>query len=296
MMIRELEVKELHKTAEWLYQMNEQDHHYVAWLASDPDEIFEQIWSLTQFEDPLAYVAWEGEEIIGFIGLLPFFEQKLCRLLGPFASKDEENVIERLWDKLSLTVQLYFDMAKVACFSSNHELIDFVKRHDFRLYNMEKTLEVMPETFIQQETPQPPITKLTEEWAQELDTIHPAGAYYTTGEMMGLAKEEGNELWGALENGSLVGYLYLETIKKGTEGELCFVNVKRGKRGKGIGSALIRHALHYAFDVLHLEVVTISVRTENQRAETLYRSFGFQELNTIYAYEKIMKHEPPLIH
>ncbi|MBA2175194.1 GNAT family N-acetyltransferase [Halobacillus locisalis] len=294
MHIRELEVKELHNVAEWLYHMNEQDSHYVAWLASDPNEIFEQIWTLTQFRDPLAYVAWEGENIIGFLGLLPFFDQKLCRLLGPFALENEREVIEQLWDKASITIHMHFDMAKVACFDSNEELISFTERHDFQLYNVEKTLALHRHTFDPTTSDHSSIVNVLEDDHDQVDQLHPTAAYYTTEEMLRLSKEPENYLWGFQKDGNITGYLYFETIIEGHEGEICFVNVDHYDQGEGIGSTLIEYALHYAFHALDLDVVTISVRNQNAQAEKLYRQIGFREINTIYAYEKSMTTIPTI--
>ncbi|QAS53248.1 GNAT family N-acetyltransferase [Halobacillus litoralis] len=289
MEIRELEVKELHTVANWLFHMNEQDDHYVAWMASDPNEIFEQIWTLTQFKEPLAYVGWEGEEIIGFLGILPFFEQKLCRLLGPFASKGHEKVIDRLWDKASLTAQLHFDVVKVACFASNEPLISFVERHEFELYNIERTLAVHKSVYEASDEKHQSIVDIHMEDYGSLDKLHPSAAYYTTNEMLNFSQEDGNHIWGYLQNGDLAGYIYLETIIPDLEGEICFVNVSPSHRSSGIGSALIHHALQYAFYALDLDVVTISVRTQNQQAEELYKQFGFRTINTIHAYQKTTK-------
>ncbi|MCP3027509.1 N-acetyltransferase [Halobacillus sp. A5] len=285
MHIQELEVKQLHTVAEWLHGMNEQDKHYVAWLASDPNEIFEQIWTLTQFHEPLAFVAWEDEEIVGFIGILPFFEQKLCRLLGPYSLKKGTEVIEGLWDKASLTIQLHFDAVKVACFKANNDLVAFAGRHQFNLYNIEKTLALHHSRFSPSTKKEESIEEIQEHEHKELDELHPSGAYYTTNEMIDLSEKHTNKLWGYKSDGSLKGYLYFELV--GTdEGEICFVNVHPSARDRGIGSALLEHALQYAFYVYKAEIVTISVRTNNEQAEKLYKNIGFAEINTIYAYEK----------
>ncbi|MCA0985410.1 GNAT family N-acetyltransferase [Halobacillus yeomjeoni] len=292
MMIKELEVKDLHTVAKWLYRMNEQDHHYVAWLASDPNEIFEQIWTLTQFHEPLAYVAWDQNEIIGFLGILPFFEEKLCRLLGPFSSSSHEQVIEGLWDKASLTIQLHFNFVKVACFESNTQLVDFAERHSFDLYNVEKTLAVHKSMYEPSTQKSESIVNIQHEDLPGLDRLHPDAAYYTTGEMLKLSKEHGNHLWGYQTDGDIAGYIYFETIIPDYEGEICFVNVKSGERGTGIGSALIEHALQYAFHALNLDVVTISVRVQNEDAENLYKYYGFRDVNTIHAYQKEIQKQP----
>ncbi len=297
MQIRELEVKELHTVARWLHSMNEQDKHYVAWLASEPNEIFEQIWTLTQFEEPLAYVAWDQNQIIGFIGILPFFDQKLARLLGPFSTQEDSEVIERLWEKTTLTLQLHFDVVKVACFKTNDPLVSFAERHDFSLYNIERTLALHQSHFSPSNERNPNIFELTGEHLHSLQDLHPAGAYYTTEEMVELAKREENKLFGYIEGGKLLSYLYYETITA-DEGEICFVNVQPNDRGKGIGTLLIQHALQYAFYVYGVKAVTLSVRNQNTQAGQLYQQLGFREINTVYAFEKNLNDlsSPPLFH
>ncbi|WP_347862849.1 N-acetyltransferase [Salimicrobium sp. PL1-032A] len=290
-MIKELEVKDLRPVAEWLHQMNEEDKHFVAWLASDPKEIFEQIWGLTQLNDPFAFVAWDGEDIIGFLGILPFFDQKVCRLLGPIATKQESFIIEKLWQKASLTLEMYFDAAKLACFNVNAELLAFAEHHEFDLYNIEKTLLLKKEEAAFS-TPAASIAPIEEEHYEELDALHPNGAYYDTKQMLALSYEQGNRLFGYFEDGSLTGYLYLETILP-EEGEICFVNVSEGGQGEGIGTALIEYALCVGFDEMNFSYITISVRDTNSAAENLYRKLGFKEWHTIYAYNKTIETQPP---
>ncbi|WP_082232595.1 GNAT family N-acetyltransferase [Halobacillus massiliensis] len=295
MQIRELEVKQLHTVAEWLHTMNEQDHHYVAWQASDPNEIFEQIWTLTQFQEPLAYVAWEEDEVIGFLGILPFFEQKLCRLLGPFSTKKGEDVIESLWDKAYLTMQLHFEYVKVACFEANEELLAFTKRHNFEKYNTEKTLAIHSIDYSPSHEKNTAIEEIQEYDHSALSKLHPSAAYYTLNEMLELSTKEGNKLWGFKEQGSLAGYLYFESVTQ-EEGEICFVNVEPSTQSKGIGTSLIDHALQYAFYVFDLKAVTISVRIHNERAEQLYKQCGFEEIHTVHAFQKELTSQPGLYH
>jgi RimJ/RimL family protein N-acetyltransferase len=47
-------------------------------------------------------------------------------------------------------------------------------------------------------------------------------------------------------------------------------------RGRGIGTSATRQAIEYAFDVLNLELVWLTVRTDNARAIRAYESSGFK--------------------
>ncbi|WP_431802952.1 GNAT family N-acetyltransferase [Halobacillus andaensis] len=154
-----------------------------------------------------------------------------------------------------------------------------------------KTLALHHSRFSPSSKKEEQIEEIQEHEYNELRELHPSGAYYTTNEMIELADNDVNKLWGYKMGGRLEGYLYFELITP-DEGEICFVNVHPSAQGSGIGSALIEHALQYAFYVYDVEIVTISVRTNNEPAEQLYENIGFVEIHTIYAYEKEIGLEP----
>ena len=55
----------------------------------------------------------------------------------------------------------------------------------------------------------------------------------------------------------------------------------------GIGTSLMKTALDYSKNVMGMEVVTLEVRCDNERAIRLYEKFGFKITGTIPAMMKI---------
>lgn len=66
------------------------------------------------------------------------------------------------------------------------------------------------------------------------------------------------------------------------------ITVAKAYWNKGIGSALLKTALELAKSELGLEVISLSVRSDNASAIHLYQKYGFQYVGT---YEKFFKHE-----
>ncbi len=63
------------------------------------------------------------------------------------------------------------------------------------------------------------------------------------------------------------------------------ISVRKDHWGRGIGSGLMERLIAFARDT-GAEVVSLQVRSDNERAKALYRKFGFQFFGT---YEKFFK-------
>lgn len=64
------------------------------------------------------------------------------------------------------------------------------------------------------------------------------------------------------------------------------ISVKKDYRNKGIGSSLLSEAIKFANN-RGLDNIRLNVRSDNTRAISLYKKFGFKKVGTIYRYLKI---------
>lgn len=284
--IQELTLDDMKDVSEWLARLNEQDEHFIAWLESSVEGIQEQLSSLLAFEESLAWLSKENGQVTGFIGVIPFFEQGICRLIGPFTQDSEPHLLNQLWETAKPVVERHFSAVKVAFFKRNTKLTQFCEEHDFHCYNIEKTL-LLEQNKLPQQVVADGIVSYEPSHYEGVNEIHPKAGFYTMDEMTYLLQDPNNHLWCYIENEEVIGYIYFEEITGMDEGEICFVNVREDARGQGIGTQLIHYASYQAFHKFNLSLVTISVRTTNEDAEKLYKQLGFQDGPTIYAYEKL---------
>ena len=87
--------------------------------------------------------------------------------------------------------------------------------------------------------------------------------------------------------GKILGTLSLVTIEipTGRKGWIEDVVVDQSARGKGIGKALMNHALEKAVK-LGLKSVDLTSRPSREEANMLYRSLGYQKRETnVYRYK-----------
>ncbi len=101
-----------------------------------------------------------------------------------------------------------------------------------------------------------------------------------------IAEDESCYQMVAAGNDGPVGYLTLRyPTDDRTHVRIGFVLVDPAKRGAGHGVSMIGLALKYAFELLKVDRVTLSVFEENRHAYKTYRSAGFMETGNTETYE-----------
>ena len=91
-------------------------------------------------------------------------------------------------------------------------------------------------------------------------------------------REEARAMYAYRDNGTIVGY-YSLLLQENNQCELNHLCVLPEYRHKGIGAALLNHALHTAGE-LHCNKVTIGIVEENKPLRKWYESFGFLHTGT----------------
>ena len=81
-------------------------------------------------------------------------------------------------------------------------------------------------------------------------------------------------------DGALTGFFCYSLNPDTNEGLLKFVIVDPAVRGQGLGKAMLRMAVDYAFRISGADAVYLRVFTENTRAVRCYESIGFTEEKT----------------
>ena len=77
------------------------------------------------------------------------------------------------------------------------------------------------------------------------------------------------------DDGAVTGFFSYSLQPETNEGLLAFVVVDPARRGQGLGKAMLRLALDYAFRISKADAVHLRVFAENTRAVKCYESVGF---------------------
>jgi ribosomal-protein-alanine N-acetyltransferase len=98
-------------------------------------------------------------------------------------------------------------------------------------------------------------------------------------------KDEASSGYGSGDSESVVGYVVANLVPNHGRafGHIKDIAVHPDHRGEGIGAELLERALR-VLRVGGAESVKLEVRASNERAQSLYRNFGFEYLRTVPRY------------
>ncbi len=123
----------------------------------------------------------------------------------------------------------------------------------------------------------PPVTHLEERHEPELLSLHRSlFPEETTGRELLDSRSEERRVFAVIEEERLAGYLATSTEVDPPEALVRFVGVRPESRGRGVGRALLLHALHWALEERGLPQVALTVRDTNTNARALYEGLGFR--------------------
>jgi ribosomal protein S18 acetylase RimI-like enzyme len=80
----------------------------------------------------------------------------------------------------------------------------------------------------------------------------------------------------AAEGQELHGFAVVAVDEVGETGEVQFVGVREGVRGRGLGRELLLSSAHWLLEEAGVSVVSLNVRDELEDAQRLYESVGFR--------------------
>lgn len=65
------------------------------------------------------------------------------------------------------------------------------------------------------------------------------------------------------------------------------ISVKKAMWGNHIGTRFMERIIDFAKNTAHTEIISLEVRSDNKRAISLYRRFGFEKIGTFDGYMKV---------
>lgn len=65
------------------------------------------------------------------------------------------------------------------------------------------------------------------------------------------------------------------------------IAVLKSEWGQGVGSMLLEKIIKFAKETAKVDIISLEVRSDNERAISLYKKFGFQKIGTFKGFFKI---------
>ncbi|SDC67177.1 GNAT family N-acetyltransferase [Shouchella lonarensis] len=279
--VEQVNFKEL---ASFLASMNQLPQHHVGYCGSKAAEILS---TLEEDFSPTDFVVQYGQgEIIGALGFEVDMERKEIELWGPFVQAPNwEEIADQLWHQ---RVSLLSGTETYTCWSfyneQNSTAITWMKQKQATFTGRACILQVTSNSCKRYGIGVEQLQRDNEAAFIALhDELFP-NTYYSGREIVERLNEE-QVVYVVKEAKEMVGYVYVEGQKAFKEGSIEFIGVKENARKKGYGKRLLSQAVHFLFEAIGVEDITLCVDTDQQAAINLYKSIGFTEKHTLEAYK-----------
>lgn len=104
-----------------------------------------------------------------------------------------------------------------------------------------------------------------------------------------ILRSDKNLYLAAVDKGEIVGTAVFSSFSKARlahRAEIS-ISVKKSMWGNHIGTRFMERIIDFAKNVAGTEIISLEVRSDNQRAIALYKKFGFEKVGTFKGYMKI---------
>ncbi len=288
MTIRKIDQSNLGDAISLVARLNQDITHKISYFGDTEEEITAD-FSAVQPPEGYGFLAIkEDGKISGYFGIELDLELGRSWLFGPLAEETEWDVTA---DRLYLAIladlppeitdqELYFQ-------SQNLRLQEFALRHGFA-YHAEAAVLVL-DVNLRQIRDASGVVEFDEKYTSQLDALHNAlfpNTYYSAGQLIELAEADDKHLLIHLNNGSLVGYIFVQLRPASRGVYIDFLGVDPQHRRQGIAQDMVAQAVDWAVQKPYVESITLTVNGDNDAAIRLYHSLGFITQSVSRGYRK----------
>lgn len=275
---------------QFLTRLNEDPLHHIGYFGVGEKEIRA---SLEESTIPVAdnfQLAYENGKLVGIFGVDINPEIGRAWLLGPVVDHPHWQGISGLLFSI-IHADIPIEMKEWELFGDvkNVNLQEFAIKHGFTP-NLDTALlylkRDMPASA--QPTKGIKITDFDEKLFEQFEILHNdifPKTYYTAKQII---EKRGDlrRLMTVVEKGQLLGYSFCKI--EAELGYIDFIGVARPAQRKGLGVSLLETSVDWMFSNPEVQMVRLTVNTNNNAALSLYEKFGFQIERVMRGYRKMV--------
>lgn len=269
------QMEDIHKTAKFLYDLNQHNEHHVGYIRVTLQSIEEQLHHIKK-EDMLLII--DDEEIIAAFGVEPI-NDKEAHILGPITKQTDKitlNMIKTMWQDLLIThLELkvyYFSLHEDHRFGQS-VMKNLRTQYLGTTYTMttheNKTTSLVPQVIKYKPVYKKSFTEIMKDMYID---------YKPRRDKILNSIGSSHELYLYLNEGIAKGFIWMQ-INDDDSCDIQFVYTHLQYRHKGIGHDLVSFAVDHAFKKHHATSVQLSVKSKREKDIAFYEKLGFKKIN-----------------
>ena len=288
MYVQPVKPDQLNELAAFIARLQPDAAHHIAYFGLTASDIAASIAEWDEDWTQQIFLAYDGDQLIGFIGVDLSTETAKAWIYGPLVDHANwHTCADQLYEAIQAqgilqavkTQELLGD-------AHNKRLADFAGRHGFNTRFGAASLRLLRNQMsaLPQLEPALPLSyDQHDAFAALHNTVFP-DTYYSGAELLEQLDDQ-NQAFVVAEDGALQGYIFAR-VDNGSDGYIDFLGVREDARGRSIGARLIVTASRWLMTFPEVHETALTVNSDNAAAIRLYQRLGFEHLRTIEAYRK----------
>lgn len=271
----------IEELANFFATCNKKTTMHIGYVGTNPAEIAETLRDdFVQQHDELsvAIMTNDAGQMIGAIGL--DVEDDHAEVWGPFS--EQRDVSQALWQLLQAKLP-HVHTYQFFIHAQNVQQQTFVQQLGARCTGTHRILSLCRTDF-QQVTGQlePFHMRYVDAFTKLHNDTFPATYYDAQAIMSRLSNN--NQLWLLLEQQTLIGYSYFEVVPAFEDASLHYIAIDPRYHKQGYGTKLLTETLSHMFAFPEIDHLTLSVSSNNDRANRVYEKVGFVTESELVSY------------
>ena len=234
-------------------------------------------------------LAYEDDQLVGIFGVDADAEVNKAWLYGPLVGHaDWHTIADELYESILPLIPVNIRDRLLFCDIRNIHMEEFAARHGFPLQAENALLVLRREDYKPSVMIKSQVSEYQESFFGQIDELHqrlfPNGSY--NADQMATKINETHQVFIAIEDERLLGYIYCKIDPQAESGYVDFVGTDESARGRGIGADLLAAGMDWMFSAPTTRKINLTVNADNIVARNLYEKFGFVTERTMRGYRK----------
>lgn len=287
-MIKKIDQSNLGDAISLVARLTQDPEHKISYFGDTEGEIRADFSAVQPPEGYGFLASKEDGKAAGYFGIELDLELGRSWLFGPLAEgADWDAIADRLYQAILADLPAEITDQELYFQSQNRRLKEFALRHGFA-FHAEAAVLVL-DVKLREIRDTSGMIEFDEAYTPQFNTLHDAlfpNTYYSAGQLIELAKADDKRMLIQLNNGSLVGYIFIQLRPASRDVYIDFLGVDPQHRRQGIAKDLVAQAVDWAVQKPYVDSISLTVNGDNDAAIKLYHSLGFITQTVSQAYRK----------
>lgn len=275
---------------QFVTRLNSNVAHHIGYFGEGEADVRSSLAEcLTSPADGFMMAYEDADQLVGIFGVDITPEINRAWLFGPLVEHEDWHVIaDRLYKAVLPLIPGNIRDRDLFCDVQNIHLEEFAKQHGFYLQSENAVMTLLRGNYNLSARRIFQVIPYQERFYDQFEKLHKIlfpNAYFTAQQMVE-KRDTNHQLFLALENERLLGFIFCKIEPESESGYVDFIGTDVPARGRGIAADLLASGVDWMLSAPSTGKISLTVHANNIPARNLYEKFGFTTEHVMCGYRK----------